>query len=99
MDFSQVRYFLTLTETLNFTRAAEQCHVTQPSLTQSIRRLEDELGGDLIHRDGRNTRLTGLGRTLREHFQKIEQTGRSKNVQNLNLGGAITAVSYWVVTK
>ena len=32
-------------------------------------------------------------------FQKIEQTGRSANVQNLNLGGAITAVSYWVVTK
>ncbi|MCH7777591.1 MAG: ABC transporter substrate-binding protein [Gemmatimonadetes bacterium] len=32
-------------------------------------------------------------------FQKIEQTGRSENVQNLNLGGAITAVSYWVVTK
>ena len=32
-------------------------------------------------------------------FQKIEQTGRSKNVQSLNLGGAITAVSYWVVTK
>jgi peptide/nickel transport system substrate-binding protein len=32
-------------------------------------------------------------------FQKIEQTGRSENVQNLNLGGAITAVSYWPVTK
>ncbi len=32
-------------------------------------------------------------------FQKIEQTGRSENVKNLNLGGAITAVSYWVVTK
>ena len=32
-------------------------------------------------------------------FQKIEQTGRNEDVQNLNLGGAITAVSYWPVTK
>lgn len=53
MDFNQVRFFLALAETLNFTRAAERCHVTQPALTQSIKRLELELGGDLIVRDGR----------------------------------------------
>ncbi|OUR87209.1 hypothetical protein A9Q81_26210 [Gammaproteobacteria bacterium 42_54_T18] len=47
MDFNQIRYFLTLSETLNFTRAAEQCFVSQPALTQAIRRLEDELGGEL----------------------------------------------------
>lgn len=74
MDFSQVRYFLALAETLNFTRAAEQCHVTQPTLTQSIKRLEEELGGPLIYREGRYSRLTKLGHALRAHFEKIEET-------------------------
>ena len=76
MDFNQVRYFLALAETLNFTRAAEQCHVTQPALTQSIKRLEEELGGPLLHRDRRHTRLTELGRSLRSHFEQIDQTRR-----------------------
>ena len=74
MDFNQVRFFLAVSETLNFTRAAELCHVTQPALTQSVKRLELELGGELIHRDGRNTELTVLGQTLRTHFQQIDQT-------------------------
>ena len=74
MDFNQVRFFLAVSDTLNFTRAAELCHVTQPALTQSIKRLESELGGQLIHRDGRNTELTVLGKTLRTHFQQIDQT-------------------------
>jgi len=74
MDFNQVRYFLALANTLNFTRAAEQCYVTQPALTQSIRRLEAELGGDLITRHGRETGLTELGRALRNHFEQIERT-------------------------
>lgn len=74
MDLRQIRYFLALTETLNFTRAAERCHVTQPALTQGIKKLEQELGGELVHRDGKNTRLTSLGKTLRGHFAKIEDT-------------------------
>ena len=74
MDFSQVRYFLALADTLNFTRAAELSNVTQPTLTQAIKRLEDELGGPLIHREGKFTRLTKLGHALRSHFEKIEET-------------------------
>jgi LysR family hydrogen peroxide-inducible transcriptional activator len=74
MDFSQVRYFLALADTLNFTRAAEQCYVSQPALTQAIKRLEVELGGELIHRDGRQTELTELGRSLRGHFEQIDRT-------------------------
>ena len=74
MDFNQIRYFLAVSDTLNFTRAAEQCHVTQPALTQAIKRLEAELGGELIHRNRRNTELTRLGQTLRTHFQQINRT-------------------------
>lgn len=74
MDFNQVRYFLALANTLNFTRAAAQCYVSQPALTQAIKRLETELGGELIHRDGRYTELTELGESLRGHFEQIDRT-------------------------
>jgi len=74
MDFNQVRYFLALANTLNFTRAADQCYVTQPALTQAIKRLETELGGELIRRDGRYTELTELGKSLRGYFEQIDRT-------------------------
>lgn len=74
MDFNQVKYFLALAETLNFTRAAEECHVSQPALTQGIKRLEDELGGPLITREGRYTQLTVLGQSLHTHFEQINRT-------------------------
>lgn len=64
MEMQQVRYFLALTETLNFTRAAEQCNVTQPALTRAIKALEDEFGGELIRREGKLSHLTDLGRRM-----------------------------------
>ena len=60
----QVRYFVALAATLNFTRAAEQCNVTQPVLTRAIKALEAEFGGDLIRREGRATHLTELGQQM-----------------------------------
>lgn len=74
MDFNQVRYFLALSDTLHFTRAAEQCHVSQPALTQAIRRLEDELGGELISREGRDITLSPLGKLLHGHFEQIDRS-------------------------
>ena len=64
MEMHQVRYYVALCETLNFTRAAEQCNVTQPALTRAIRSLEDKAGGPLIHRERGNTHLTELGRLM-----------------------------------
>lgn len=64
MEMQQVRYFLAVARTLNFTRAAEQCNVTQPALTRAIRQLEDEFGGDLIRREGRHSHLTELGERM-----------------------------------
>nr|WP_245215626.1 LysR family transcriptional regulator [Pararoseomonas baculiformis] len=60
----QIRYFLALARELNFTRAAEAVHVTQPALTRAIQRLEEELGGPLILRERSLTQLTELGRTM-----------------------------------
>ena len=74
MEFHQVRYFLMAAENLNFTRAAVQCHVSQPALTRAIQKLEDELGGDLFIRDGRTVTLSPLGGLMRAHFQRIHAT-------------------------
>lgn len=64
MELHQIRYFLAVAETLNFTRAAEQCHVAQPSLSRAVRKLEEELGGDLFRRERNRTHMTELGRTM-----------------------------------
>jgi DNA-binding transcriptional LysR family regulator len=64
MEMHQVRYFLAVARTLNFTRAAEECHVSQPSLSRAIKTLEEELGGDLFRRERNLTHLTELGRLV-----------------------------------
>lgn len=61
MEMHQVRYFLAVARILNFTRAAEECHVAQPSLTRAIKQLEEELGGDLFRRERNLTHLTDFG--------------------------------------
>jgi DNA-binding transcriptional LysR family regulator len=61
MEMHQIRYFLAVAKTLNFTQAAEICHVAQPSLSQAIKKLEEELGGPLFRRERANTHLTDLG--------------------------------------
>src|SRR5947207_12624838 len=63
MEMHQVRYFLAVARMLNFTRAADECNVTQPSLTRAIKQLEAELGGDLFRRE-RPTQLTELGQRM-----------------------------------
>ena len=70
METHQVRYFLAVARTLNFTKAAEECNVTQPSLTRAIKKLEDELGGPLFHRERANTHLTELGRAMLPHIEQ-----------------------------
>ncbi|CAN7754029.1 LysR family transcriptional regulator [Rhizobium sp. LjRoot258] len=64
MELHQVRYFLAVASTLNFTRAAEMCNVTQPALTKGVQKLEQELGGELIYRERQLTHLTDLGKAV-----------------------------------
>ena len=60
MEMHQVRYFLAVADTLNFTRAAELCNVSQPALTRAIQQLEEELGGLLLRRERKLTHLDGF---------------------------------------
>jgi LysR family transcriptional regulator, hydrogen peroxide-inducible genes activator len=71
MEMHQVRYFLAVAAELNFTRAAEKCHVAQPSLTRAIKLLEEELGGPLFHRERANTHLSELGRMVKPHLEHV----------------------------
>ncbi|RST31264.1 LysR family transcriptional regulator [Sphingomonas ginkgonis] len=74
MEMQQVRYFLAVARTLNFTRAAEDCNVTQPALTRAVKQLEDELGGELIRREGRNSHLTELGLKMQPLLQQCYES-------------------------
>ena len=77
MEFHQVKYFLAACDYMNFTHAAESCAVSQPALTVAIQKLEASLGGALFLRDGRKLSLTPLGRIMRTHLGRIEDTRKA----------------------
>src|SRR5205085_6818972 len=62
MELHQLRYFCAVADSGSFSRAAENCHVSQPSLSQQILKLESELGARLFDRLGRSVRLTEIGK-------------------------------------
>ena len=94
MEMQQVRYFLAVSRTLNFTRAAEECNVTQPALTRAIKQLEDELGGELIRREGRNSHLTDLGNRMRPLLQQCYDSAiAAKQVASKLKKGEVAALS------
>lgn len=71
MEIQQLRYFLAVARLNNFSRAAEQCHVSQPSLSQQVMKLEAELGERLFERTRREVRLTEAGRLLLPHAEQV----------------------------
>lgn len=71
MEMHQIRYFLAVCDSENFTRAAEACDVAQPSLTKAIKKLEEEFGGALFYRERHRTQLTDLGRRMKPHFDTV----------------------------
>lgn len=77
MEMHQIRYFLSLARSLNFTRAAEECNVTQPALTRAIQALEAELGGELLRRERHNSHLTELGKRMLPLLQRCHETALS----------------------
>jgi LysR family transcriptional regulator, hydrogen peroxide-inducible genes activator len=81
MEMHQVRYFLILCQELNFTRAAEKCHVAQPALTRAIKLLELEFGGLLFHRERARTHLSELGQVVRPYLEEVLR--QSQQVKHL----------------
>lgn len=71
MDIHHIRYFLAVCETLNFTRAAEKCNVTQPALSRAIQQLEEEVGGLLFRRERNLTHITDLGLLMKPRLQLV----------------------------
>jgi LysR family transcriptional regulator, hydrogen peroxide-inducible genes activator len=86
MEFHQLRYVCAIADTGNFSRAAERCQVAQPSLSQQVLKLEEELGTKLFDRLGRSIRLTEAGRafiprarTILEHMEAARTTAADQN--------------------
>jgi len=77
IDIRQLRKFIAVAETRNFTRAAERLHMTQPSLSKQIHQLEQDLGALLFQRGSRPIRLTEAGRRFHEDalavLDRVEQ--------------------------
>lgn len=69
MELLQIQYFCTVARLNHMTRAAEELHLSQPTLTASIQRLEKELGVRLFDRSGRNIYLNEYGREFYRHAQ------------------------------
>jgi len=106
MEMCQIRYFLAVARHRSFTRAAEHEHVAQPSLSQQIRKLEDELGGRLFDRLGRKIALTPLGEKFFDHARRVleEVEGARHEVAELlglrngsvAVGAIPTVAPYWL---
>ncbi len=96
MDLQQLRFLVAISRTLNFSRAAEELFISQPTLSHQIRRLEDELGVRLLERSTRNVELTPIGRQcvnlaqqivdLSDQIVQISQDESRRFANRLNVG-------------
>lgn len=88
MELRQLRYFVAVAEELNFGRAAERVYLSQPALSQQVRKLEEDLGVVLFYRTKRRVELTEAGKAFlkgaRQVLMQIEQTVRTAR----EVGGA-----------
>jgi LysR family hydrogen peroxide-inducible transcriptional activator len=81
MELYQIRYFLAVADTLNFTRASERSFVSQPALTKAIQRLEETIGGRLFDRTKNSVQLTELGRAMLPSFREIYDSANQAREQ------------------
>ena len=71
MELLQLKYFQSVAKYENITKAAKELHISQPSLTITIKRLEDELNVPLFNRKGKKIELSVFGKNflmMKEHF-------------------------------
>src|ERR1700761_5826374 len=93
MEFHQLRYVCAVAETGSFSRAAERCGIAQPSLSQQVLKLEEDLGAKLFDRLGRSIRLTEAGRAFlpyaRSILEQMEMARSSVAEKNADLCGSV----------
>ena len=102
MELRDLKAFVTLGEVLHFGQAAVRQHVTQSALSKQIRRLEEELGGELFDRNASTTRLTVLGRALYEDARAvvIQSEQLSRTARDVLAGNVGTLrIGFGVATK
>lgn len=105
MEIQKLKYFYAVAKNQHVTRAAEELHISQPSLTQSIRSLESELGVELFRKSGRRIALTEFGQFLKlkldvllPEFDKIpSEIEQLKNKVNKTVKLNILAASSFVI--
>lgn len=101
MELTQIRYFLEVADSRHMTNSAKNLHISQPALTQAIRRLEDDLGVPLFTAKGRNIMLTEYGKYLQkklvplmEQFDQIpEQLGMMVKLESETIHMNVLAAS------
>jgi LysR family transcriptional regulator, hydrogen peroxide-inducible genes activator len=89
----QLDYFVALADTLHFRKAAEKCHVSQPTLSSQFKLLEDQLGSTLVERGAGGISLTAAGERLlplaRQALENLDEIVTVAQVGRSNLGGLI----------
>src|SRR5262245_37918334 len=88
MQIRQVSFFLALCDEKNFVRAARRCGISQPSLSNAIKRLERELGGALFYRHHAGCRISELGQSIRPYMVELDRTARELHSHLLSTHGA-----------
>jgi LysR family transcriptional regulator, hydrogen peroxide-inducible genes activator len=93
MEVNQLRYVCAIADTGNFSRAAERCRIAQPSLSQQVQKLEEDLGVKLFDRLGRSVRLTEAGRAFipraRAILEQMEAARSSAADKHADLRGSV----------
>jgi DNA-binding transcriptional LysR family regulator len=89
MDFRDLRYFEAIAELLHVGQAAQKLHRTQPALTSSIRRLEEECGFPLFERAGRGIRLTAAGQVLLKWAQRVRFDMQDAKLEMAAIGSGL----------